>query len=118
MTNLLDMTRIESGALELRPSVISFDELVAEALAALGGLLSPDRVVADAPDDLPLLHIDHVLISQVLANVLENAGRLAPEHTVIEVTARPWSSDAITGSTSQVGDRGERRGARCASRRS
>jgi two-component system, OmpR family, sensor histidine kinase KdpD len=88
VTNLLDMTRIESGSLELRPTTITFDELVAEALGALGGLLAPDRIVTEAPEDLPLLRIDHVLISQVLANLLENAGRLAPEGSVIGVTAR------------------------------
>ena len=54
MTNLLDMTRIEAGALELRPTTIGFDELVAEALASLGGLVAPGRIRVDAPDDLPL----------------------------------------------------------------
>jgi two-component system, OmpR family, sensor histidine kinase KdpD len=88
VTNLLDMTRIESGALELRPDPVAFDELVAESLASLGGLVARDRVVAEAPDNLPLLYIDHVLISQVLANVLENAGRLAPPDSIIHVDVR------------------------------
>ena len=78
VTNLLDMTRIEAGALELRPTTIGFDELVDEALASLGGIVAPGRVTVDAPADLPLLHLDHVLMSQVLANVLENAERLSP----------------------------------------
>ncbi len=99
VSNLLDMTRIESGALELRPSAIAFDELVAEALGSLGDLVAPNFVVAEAPDDLPLLHIDHVLISQVLANVLENAGRVAPEHTAIVVSARAVPSDSATRGT-------------------
>jgi signal transduction histidine kinase len=38
--------------------------------------------------DLPFLHLDHVLMSQVLANVLENAERLSPDGSVIRVTAR------------------------------
>ena len=41
VTNLLDMTRIEAGALELRPTTIAFDELVDEALASLGGIIAP-----------------------------------------------------------------------------
>ena len=88
VTNLLDMTRIEAGALELRPADIALDELVAETLDALGGVLTPGRVEIDAPATLPLLHIDHVLVSQVLANLLENANRLAPAGTSIRVAAR------------------------------
>jgi two-component system sensor histidine kinase KdpD len=88
VTNLLDMTRIESGALELRPVDMPFGELVSEALGALEGLVGPGRVAVDAPADLPLLHVDHVLISQVLANVLENADRLSPVESVIRVVGR------------------------------
>ncbi len=88
VTNLLDMTRIEAGALEVRPTVIPFDELVDEALGSLGGIAPADRVAVEAPADLPLLRIDHVLISQVLANVLENAERFSPAGSIIHVSAR------------------------------
>jgi two-component system, OmpR family, sensor histidine kinase KdpD len=88
VTNLLDMTRIEAGALELRPIAMAFDELVTEALGSLEGIIGPERVVTEAPADLPLLHIDHVLISQVLANVLENAERLSPAESIIRVQGR------------------------------
>ena len=96
MTNLLDMTRIEAGALELRPIAVRFDELVEEALGSLGGIVAPGRVIVDAPADLPLLLIDHVLIGQVLANVLENADRLSPEDSVIRVEARVAPESAAT----------------------
>jgi K+-sensing histidine kinase KdpD len=89
VSNLLDMTRIESGALQLRPAAIAFDELVDEACGLLGGLLPPERISVDESEDLPLLLIDHPLVSQVLANVLENAGRLAPPESVIRLSARP-----------------------------
>ncbi len=88
VTNLLDMTRLEAGALELRPTTVGFNELFDEALASLGGIVAPNRVTVDAPADLPLLLLDHVLISQVLANVLENADRLSPDDSVIRVEAR------------------------------
>jgi K+-sensing histidine kinase KdpD len=87
VTNLLDMTRIEAGALEVRVAPIAFDELLDEAVGSLGGMVAPGRISVDAPADLPLLLIDHVLISQVLANVLENAGRLAPDDSMIRVSA-------------------------------
>jgi two-component system, OmpR family, sensor histidine kinase KdpD len=88
VTNVLDMTRIEAGALEVRPVAMPFDELVEEALASLGGTLSRDRVRVESAPDLPLLHVDHVLISQVLANILENAGRHSPSSSIIRVGAR------------------------------
>jgi two-component system, OmpR family, sensor histidine kinase KdpD len=94
VTNLLDMTRLEAGALELRPTTIGFTDLVDEAVALLGGLVVPGRVAVDAPADLPLLHLDHVLMSQVLANVLENAERLSPGDSVIRVAARRASGNA------------------------
>jgi two-component system sensor histidine kinase KdpD len=88
VTNLLDMSRVESGALRLRRVPVAFDELVGETLDSLGGLLPAGRVVTEAPPDLPLLSIDHVLISQVLANVLENADRVAPDETTVRISAR------------------------------
>jgi two-component system sensor histidine kinase KdpD len=88
VTNLLDMTRIEAGALEVRPSAIALDELVAEAEAALRGILAPGRVTVLSPPDLPLLEIDHVLVTQVLANVIENAERLSPPDSTIRIGAR------------------------------
>ena len=44
VTNLLDMTRIEAGALEVRAAPIEFDELVDEAIGSLGGVVAPGRV--------------------------------------------------------------------------
>ena len=92
VTNLLDMTRIEAGTLELRPTVLPLDELIEEALGSVGGILPASRVHVDAPDDLPLLVVDHVLVSQVLANLLDNSARVSPEGSVIVVGARAASS--------------------------
>jgi two-component system, OmpR family, sensor histidine kinase KdpD len=88
VTNLLDMTRIESGALALRSSLIPFDELAGEVLGAVGGLVPPERVAVESSADLPLLEIDPVLIAQVLANLLENAARLSPGESIVHLSAR------------------------------
>jgi two-component system sensor histidine kinase KdpD len=106
VTNLLDMTRIESGALELRPVAIAFDELVAEALGMLGEMADRGRIRIDVPDDLALLHIDHVLISQVVANLVENAERLSPEDGIIRISARPSPTAPSTKVEISVGDQG------------
>jgi two-component system, OmpR family, sensor histidine kinase KdpD len=88
VTNLLDMTRIESGALAVRPTLIPLDELVDESLAAIDGLVPRSRIQLEPSTDLPLLEIDHVLIGQVLANLVENAGRLSPPDSVIRIGAK------------------------------
>jgi two-component system sensor histidine kinase KdpD len=106
VTNLLDMTRIEAGALELRPVTLTFDELVSEALGSLDGIIGPGRVIVEETPDLPLLHIDHVLISQVLANLLENADRLSPDDSVIRVMGRRAPGTALSRVEIAVSDDG------------
>jgi two-component system sensor histidine kinase KdpD len=105
VTNLLDMTRIESGALEIRPTVMPLDELVDEALGNLGGIVGRERVRVETPSDLPMLRIDHVLVSQVLANLLDNAERVSPVDSSIVVTGRvaPRSVDRVEVAVSDEG---------------
>jgi len=106
VSNLLDMTRIQSGALEIRPAPVAFDDLVAEALHSVSGILPSERVAALAPPDLPLLRIDRVLVGQVLANLLENAERLSPAGSPITVTAEVLRGSASTMAEIAVADDG------------
>jgi two-component system sensor histidine kinase KdpD len=89
VSNLLDMTRIQSGALELRRARTTLPQLLEDALAALGSSAQVGRVRWEAPLDLPDVDVDPVLISQVLANLIDNATRYAPGETVVVVSARP-----------------------------
>jgi two-component system sensor histidine kinase KdpD len=86
VSNLLDMTRIASGSLELRKEATGLGALLDDALALLPATVA-ERVVVSDPD-APLVRVDPLLISQVLANLLENADRHAPSGTPIEVSAR------------------------------
>jgi two-component system sensor histidine kinase KdpD len=88
VTNLLDMNRVQSGALALRRQPIAVVDLVTEAVRGLTGLGGAARVRLDLPADLPLVDVDHLLIGQVLTNLLDNASRYAPEGTVISITGR------------------------------
>jgi two-component system sensor histidine kinase KdpD len=106
VTNLLDMTRIESGALAIRPSLIPLDELVGEALAAVSGLVPQGRVLVESAADLPLLEIDHVLMGQVLANLLENAARLCPGDSPIRIGARSVPHQPVPFVEISVADEG------------
>jgi len=88
VSNLLDMTRIQSGTLELRRQPTTVSELVDEAMSVLGRSDDLPRVKWEAPTDLPLVDVDHVLICQVLANLIDNATRYAPGDSLVSVSAR------------------------------
>lgn len=86
VTNLLDMTRIEAGVLTVHRDVTSVSQLVNEALRALGDTLSEVTVEVKVGDSLPDVDVDHLLVGQVLINLLDNAHRHAPVASVVSVT--------------------------------
>ncbi len=88
VTNLLDMTRIQSGALVARRGVLSVDELVDEALAMLTGSGIEGRVLRRLDPELPPVDGDHALLAEALANLVENAMLHAPDAGTVEIGAR------------------------------
>jgi two-component system sensor histidine kinase KdpD len=77
--NLLDMSRLQAGAMDVLESPTAVDEVVARALDALGEASRDVRV--DVPHDLPDVAADPGLLERVLANLIANAIRYAPaEH--------------------------------------
>lgn len=85
--NLLDMTRVRSGALSAKKEWQSLEELVGAALSRTDLLLAEYRIHVDLPPDLPLLELDGVLVEQVFVNLLENAERHTPPGTNIWIEA-------------------------------
>jgi two-component system sensor histidine kinase KdpD len=77
--NLLDMSRLEAGALGVSPAPVALDELVPLVLDALGVAASGVRV--KVPDTLPEVRADAVLLERVLVNLLGNALRYSPPET-------------------------------------
>jgi two-component system sensor histidine kinase KdpD len=88
VTNLLDMSRVQAGALELRRQPVAVVDLVREAMSGLGLTDGSGHVVLDLAPDLPAVDVDHLLIGQVLTNLLDNASRYAPPDTAITVSGR------------------------------
>ncbi len=86
--NLLDMTRLEAGALKLKREPCDVQDLAGCALAALDQRIGTRKVDVLLPDDLPLVRMDMVLMTQVLVNLLDNALKYSPPERNIEMSAR------------------------------
>ena len=91
--NLLAMTRLESGALQIRRSWHSIEELIGAALHRLDPLREGRPITVVAPPELPLVSVDDVLIEQVLFNLVENALKHAPSPQPIQVLARAGTGE-------------------------
>ncbi|MEO5558805.1 MAG: ATP-binding protein, partial [Dokdonella sp.] len=85
--NLLDLTRLSEGGIELKREGFAMDELVGAVLGRLHDLLAPHPVSLNLAADLPLVHGDEVMIEQVLANLLENVARHTPTSSAIKISA-------------------------------
>ncbi len=86
--HLLELTRLESGRLNTKPSPQAIDETIGAALCHLERQLG-DRVVhTHAPEEVPLTAFDPVLIEQVVVNLVENVIRHTPDGSPVEISVR------------------------------
>ena len=88
IANLLDITRLESGAIVPQTTLQDLGELVGSALARTAKILAHHRVDVELAADVPMLELDPVLFEQVLFNLLDNASKYAPANTTIRI--RSW----------------------------
>lgn len=102
VANLLDMVRVESGALQVQREWHVLDEIVSGAVLRVEPRLGARELRVDLPATLPLVALDDVLIQQVLVNLLENALRYTPPDSPIEIMAEERSGELVVS----VSDRG------------
>ena len=95
VTNLLDLSRIEAGAIHPQLEWHDLHDLIGSALATAGTVLDERRISVNLPDDLPLVHVDFVLIAQVITNLLDNAARYIGKGGRIEIHASYTDSEVI-----------------------
>lgn len=102
VANLLDMTRLEGGAMTVRKEWQPIEEIIGVVLNRLSRQLSRVEFTTHFDPDLPLVPLDDLLIQQVLMNLLENALRFTPPGGSIELNARADGQEL----TIEVADRG------------
>jgi two-component system sensor histidine kinase KdpD len=88
ITNLLDESRIEAGAITLSRQPSEVQDLVGAALEQLGSRASARSIRIDIPPEIPFISVDFGLIVQALNNVLDNAMKYSPTDSPIEIRAR------------------------------
>jgi two-component system sensor histidine kinase KdpD len=85
--NLLDMTRLESGGVELRRDLYPLEEIVGTVLQRMEPQLEGRAVTTELAENLPMVFVDDVLLGQVLWNLLENAAKYTPPGAPLELAA-------------------------------
>ena len=86
--NILSMTRIDEGRIELIKNMEAVEEIVAEAASRIKKLATNHTIKIDIPNDLIMLPMDGTLIEQVLVNLLDNAIKYTPYGSLIEIKTK------------------------------
>lgn len=92
VSDVLDMTRLHAGPVSLNRQWYPLEELIGAALDRCKAQLTSHEVAVRMPAELPMIHVDGVLIEKLLVNLLENAAKYTPAGTHIDVSA--WHSDS------------------------
>ena len=87
VANLLDMSRISTGALTVHPATVGVEEIVPAALASLGDRARHGRVASDVPETLPRIETDPALLERAVANLIDNAIAWSPPERPVRVEA-------------------------------
>ncbi len=95
IANLLDMTRLESGALAPRFEPVDLSDVIGSVLRRAAKLLEQHKLTLEIESGLPLLHLDPVLFEQVLFNLLDNAAKYSAAGTVITLQAHRSGNSVI-----------------------
>lgn len=95
VAKVLQMTRLEGGALELQRDWASMTEIAASAVRGLRAQLAAHRLEVHVPGDLPLMRVDAALVEQVLGNLLENAAKHTAPGTRIRLGASAHGRELV-----------------------
>lgn len=85
IANLLDMTRLESGAIQPNMELLDVGEVVGSVLRRAEKILSGHKIETEIAGNLPMLRLDPVLFEQALFNLLDNAAKYSPSPTTVRL---------------------------------
>lgn len=103
IANLLDMTKLESGAIVPNTALHDLGEIVGSALRRASKILAAHKVALVLAADLPMLELDAVLFEQVLFNLLDNAAKYSLPETTIAIKSRRERDQVVL----EVADEGD-----------
>ncbi|MBW9158856.1 DUF4118 domain-containing protein [Clostridium tagluense] len=83
--NILSMTRIDEGKLEIKKDTEVVEEIVAESIARVKRFSGSHNIVTDLPENMVILFVDGLLIEQVLINLIDNAIKYTQDDSIIAV---------------------------------
>ena len=83
--NILSMTRIDEGKLEIKKDVELVEEIVAESISRVKRFSGNHNIKIDLPESMVILFVDGLLIEQVLINLIDNAIKYTQDDSIIEV---------------------------------
>ncbi|WP_230413138.1 DUF4118 domain-containing protein [Paraburkholderia antibiotica] len=106
VTNLLDMARLQAGKLQLNQQWTLLEETVGAALRACKRVLAGRPVQVRLPADLPLLHLDAVLMERLFSNLFENAAKYTAAGTPLTIGAQQLDADGVSFVRVTVDDNG------------
>ncbi|MBI3242223.1 MAG: DUF4118 domain-containing protein [Chloroflexi bacterium] len=93
--NLLDMSRIESGALKPRREWNILAEIIGGVIGRMHDAARNHRLEIDMPEDLPWAPVDYVQMEQVFTNLISNSLKYAPAGTTVSIQARPDGENTV-----------------------
>lgn len=93
--NLLDMSRLQAGALTLNCQLNSLEEVVGDVAARVWQLTKQERIRIIFPDDMPLIKFDYGLLLQAMANLIDNSLRYEPPDQQIEIRGAVQDQTAL-----------------------
>ncbi len=105
VSTVLDLWRLEAGALKPKREALDVDDVIDEAAALVERPLDTSRLRRAVAPDLPPVEVDPTLIAQALANLLENAARHSPPDAeiLVEATRSRGSADEVEIAVSDSG---------------
>jgi two-component system sensor histidine kinase KdpD len=95
VAKVLQMTRLEMGALAIDRDWVSMAEIIGTVLARYSSRLASHHVIVAVAEELPLVRADATLIDQALSNLIENAARHTPAGTPVAVRAAVQGSELV-----------------------